>query len=282
MDRSARATAFDTPYDVSAATIGTIQKIGKTSQLYPGCRLPPWLSGHNGKLHRRHPSESSPVSDTPADSINDSDTLPAALARSGIDLADDQVERLDHYCRLLWEWNEKLNLTRHTTYEKFTSRDVVDSQALEQFLDSGSRVLDVGTGGGVPGIVLAILRPDLSVELCDSVAKKAKAVQAIVSGLGLDIPVHHAPVQQILADHSFEELVVRAVAPLANLLTWLAPHWEAFERLLVIKGPAWTNERLEARERGLLRKLELRKIYSYPLPGTSSESVVLSITRREA
>jgi 16S rRNA (guanine527-N7)-methyltransferase len=222
------------------------------------------------------------VSDTPADSVNDSDTLPAALARSGIDLADDQVERLDHYCRLLWEWNEKLNLTRHTTYEKFTSRDVVDSQALEQFLDSGSRVLDVGTGGGVPGIVLAILRPDLSVELCDSVAKKAKAVQAIVNGLGLDIPVHHAPVQQVLADHSFEELVVRAVAPLANLLTWLAPHWEAFERLLVIKGPAWTNERLEARERGLLRQLELRKIYSYPLPGTASESVVLSITRREA
>jgi 16S rRNA (guanine527-N7)-methyltransferase len=212
----------------------------------------------------------------------DADTLAAALARSGIELAEDQIDRLDRYCHLLWEWNEKLNLTRHTTYEKFVTRDVVDSQALEQFLDSGSRVLDVGTGGGVPGVVLSILRPDLSVELCDSVAKKAKAVEAIVRELGLDIPVHHAPAQHVLADHSYEELVARAVAPLANLLTWLAPHWDSFERLLVIKGPAWVDERHAARERGLLRRLELRKIYSYPLPGTESESVVLSITARSA
>jgi 16S rRNA (guanine527-N7)-methyltransferase len=219
------------------------------------------------------------LNDTPEST--DSDTLPAALARAGIELAEDQIEQLDRYCRLLWDWNEKLNLTRHTTYEKFTSRDIVDSQALEQFLDAGGRVLDVGTGGGVPGIVLSILRPDLSVELCESMAKKAKAVQAIVSELGLPISVHHASAQQVLAEQNFEELVVRAVAPLANLLTWLEPHWGAFDRLLVIKGPAWVNERHEARERGLLRKLELRKIYSYPMPGTDSESVVLSIVSRE-
>jgi len=203
------------------------------------------------------------------------------LARSGIELAEDQIERLDAYCRSLWEWNEKLNLTRHTSYEKFVARDVVDSQALEQFLDAGSRVLDVGTGGGVPGVILSILRPDLAVELCDSVGKKAKAVQAIVSQLGLNIPVHHAPVQEVLKTHHYEELVVRAVAPLANLLAWLAPHWDAFERLLVIKGPNWVTERHEARERGLLRSLELRKVYSYPLPGSESESVVLAITRRQ-
>ena len=203
------------------------------------------------------------------------------MARSGIELAEDQIERLDAYCRSLWEWNEKLNLTRHTSYEKFVARDVVDSQALEQFLDAGSRVLDVGTGGGVPGVILSILRPDLAVELCDSVGKKAKAVQAIVSQLGLNIPVHHAPVQEVLKTHHYEELVVRAVAPLANLLAWLAPHWDAFERLLVIKGPNWVTERHEARERGLLRSLELRKVYSYPLPGSESESVVLAITRRQ-
>jgi 16S rRNA (guanine527-N7)-methyltransferase len=211
----------------------------------------------------------------------DSDTLAAALARHHIDLAADQIDALDRYCRLLWDWNQKLNLTRHTTYEKFTSRDVVDSQALEQFLDAGDRVLDVGTGGGVPGVVLSILRPDLSVELCESMAKKAKAVQAIVSELGVAIPVHHAPAQQVLGERSFDTLVVRAVAPLSNLLTWLAPHWEAFDRLLVIKGPAWVDERQAARERGLLRRLELRKVYSYPLPGTESQSVVLSITPRE-
>ena len=117
----------------------------------------------------------------------ENDTLAAALSRSRIELADDQIDGLDGYRRLLWEWNQKLNLTRHTDYEKFVTRDVVDSQAFEQFLDAGERVLDVGTGGGVPGVVLAILRPDLTVELSESMAKKARAVEAIVSGLKLPI-----------------------------------------------------------------------------------------------
>ncbi len=184
---------------------------------------------------------------------------------------------LDRYCRALWSWNERLNLTRHTTYEKFVARDVVDCLAIERLLDAGERVLDVGTGGGVPGVVLAIVRPDLEVELCDSVAKKAKAAAAIVSELGLSVAVHHAPVQELLGREHFHTLVVRAVAPLVKLLGWLAPHWQSFDRLLVIKGPAWLEERTLAREAGLLKRLQLRKVASYPLPGTESESVVLSI-----
>ena len=216
-------------------------------------------------------------------SLNDieNDTLAAALERSGIQLEGEQIRRLDAYCRLLWLWNEKLNLTRHTDYERFVTRDVVDSQALAQFLDQGERVLDVGTGGGVPGIVLAILRPDLKVELSESVAKKAKATAAIVAELKLPIAVHHARAEQVLEQKSFGTLVVRAVAPLAKLIGWFAPYWDSFNRLLVIKGPAWVEERKEARERGLMRQLALRKLAAYPLPGTESESVVLSITPKE-
>ena len=207
----------------------------------------------------------------------ESDNLKDALRRHHIELPDDAVELLDRYCRVLWRWNEKLNLTRHTDYEKFVARDVVDSLALEPFLDSGASVLDVGTGGGVPGIVLAIVRPDLEVSLCDSVAKKAKVVGEIVAELGLPIAVHHAPAQQLLESRSYDALVVRAVAPLSKLLRWFAPHWDAIGRLLVIKGPAWLEERQEARDAGLLKSVELRKLASYPLSGTESESVVLSI-----
>lgn len=210
------------------------------------------------------------------------DNLPEALARHHLELAEDQVDQLDRYCRALWGMNAKINLTRHTDYEKFVARDVVDSMALEPFLDSGDAVLDVGTGGGVPGVVLAIVRPDLKVSLCDSVAKKAKAVAAIVEQVGLKITVHHAPVQEVLAGHNFNTLVARAVAPLSKLLRWVEPHWESFDRLLVIKGPAWVEERTEAREAGLLKRFELRKLASYPLPGTNSESVVLSIRPRES
>ena len=205
------------------------------------------------------------------------DTLEAALARHGLELAEDQIGPLERYCRSLWEWNARLNLTRHTDYEKFVARDLVDSLALEPFLDSGERVIDVGSGGGVPGVILAVVRPDLEVTLTESIAKKAKALEAIVQEAGLDLAVHHGRAEQLLVDRRFDTLVVRAVAPLAKLLTWFGPHWEMFNRLLVIKGPAWVDERKEARERGLLRSLDLRKLSAYPLPGTDSESVVLSI-----
>jgi 16S rRNA (guanine527-N7)-methyltransferase len=68
---------------------------------------------------------------------------------------------------------------------------------------------------------------------------------------------------------------------LSKLLRWFAPDWDRFDRLLVIKGPAWVEERAEAREAGLLKQLELRKLAEYPLPGTTSQSVVLSIRRKD-
>ena len=111
-------------------------------------------------------------------------TLAAALARRQIVLPEPQVELLDRYCRALWEWNSKINLTRHTDYEKFVDRDLVDTLTFERFLAPGERVLDVGTGGGVPGLPLALIRDDLRVELAESVGKKARAVADIVGNWG--------------------------------------------------------------------------------------------------
>lgn len=209
------------------------------------------------------------------------DTLSAALARLAIELTADQAELVDRYCRLLWDWNTKLNLTRHTDYEKFVSRDLVDSLVLARHLEAGERVLDVGTGGGVPGVLLAICRPDLEVSLCESVAKKARVVEQIVGGVGLRLGVYHQRAEDLLAERTFDTLVIRAVAPLAKLLTWFADRWGAFDRLLAIKGPNWVAERHEAREQNLLKRLDLRKLETWPLPGTDSESVLLEIRAKE-
>ena len=100
-------------------------------------------------------------------------TLSELLVAVGIELAAEPVELLDQYRRLLWSWNERINLTRHTTLEKFVGRDVFDSFQLANLLNQKERVLDVGTGGGVPGVIMAILRPDLKVSLCESTQKKA-------------------------------------------------------------------------------------------------------------
>ncbi len=205
------------------------------------------------------------------------DTLAAAVARHAIDLPAEQVERLEQYCQVLWQWNTKLNLTRHTDYEKFVTRDLVDSLAFARFLEPKEKVLDVGTGGGVPGIVLAIVRDDLQVSLCESVGKKARVVAEIVEQLGLQTPVLRARAEDVLAEERFNTLVIRAVARLKKLLEWFRPHWGSFDRMLVLKGPSWLDERGEARHYGLLHDLALRKLDSYPLPGTDSESVLLQI-----
>lgn len=218
--------------------------------------------------------------------MNDTaDTSPAtSLAseaeRQGVDLSKKQLEKLANYCKLLWEWNEKINLTRHTTYEKFVGRDLVDTKVLSALIQPGERVLDVGTGGGVPGIPLAILRPDVKVSLAESVGKKARVVEDIVKQLGLHVPVHAGRAEEILKKREFESLVIRAVAPLTKLLTWFKPHWDHIGRLLIIKGPAWVEERGEARHLGLLRNLELRRVANYPIPGADGESVVLQIWPR--
>jgi len=209
------------------------------------------------------------------------DTLEEALKRHDIKLSKGKMSKLDTYCHLLWEKNQHLNLTRHTDYEKFVARDLVDSLRLEKLLTQGEHLLDVGTGGGVPGIPLAILRPDLKIELCDSTGKKALAVGQIVDALGLDLPVWHAKGEDLLKIHRFQTLVIRAVARIKKIMELLTPHWHAFDRMLLVKGPHWVEERGESRHFGQMGKAALRKLDSYAIPGTEVESVILQICLKE-
>lgn len=211
----------------------------------------------------------------------DHESLAAALLAHNFELPPEQVQQLDTYRELLWQWNERMNLTRHTTFEKFATRDIGDSLELAAHLDQGERVLDVGSGGGVPGICLAILRPDLDVSLCESVGKKARALEEMVQTLGLNVQVYGARVEDLLEIATFDTLVARAVAPLRKILYWLAPRWDAFDRLLLIKGRSWVEERGDARHRGLLKNLQLRKAGEYKTRGADAVSVVLSLTSKD-
>ena len=207
--------------------------------------------------------------------------LVEVLEKYGISLLANQVELLDKYCKALWEWNKKLNLTRHDDYEKFVTRDLVDSMKLAEHLQIGEHVLDVGTGGGVPGVVLAILRPDLNIELCDSTGKKAVAVGAILDEIDLDLNVWHAKAEELVRAHRFHTLVIRAVSKLDKLLAMFAPVWFAFDRILMIKGPGWVEERGEARHFGRLGNLALRKVSDYVNPGMEHESVILQVCQKK-
>ncbi len=210
-------------------------------------------------------------------------TIAAECDRLGLDVSPEALPRLASYAERLWAWNEKLNLTRHADAATFVARDVADVVAIAPHLAKGERVLDVGTGGGVPGIVLAILRPDLHVELCDSVGKKARAVRSIGEEIGMPLPVHEAAGQAVVTKRpgAFDTLVIRAVAPLLKLLGWFEPVCHTYGRLLVIKGPRWEEEKGEARHRGFLKKVRIRRLAAWPIPGSDNESVLLEIQPRQ-
>ncbi|MBN2295950.1 MAG: 16S rRNA (guanine(527)-N(7))-methyltransferase RsmG [Pirellulales bacterium] len=210
---------------------------------------------------------------------NQQKQLVSALVAREIELPEDQVGLLTQYCRLLWDWNEKINLTRHTDYQMFVDRDVVDTMALAELLNEGERVLDVGSGGGVPGVLLAIIRPDLKITLSESIGKKARVLEDIVKQLELPIAVRSERAEEILKRDQFDTLTIRAVARLKKLLTWLRPHRSEFGRMLLVKGPAWVEERGESRHHGLLKSLQLRRLLSYKIEGMDAESVILQISR---
>ena len=213
----------------------------------------------------------------PSENQTVSATLKEALEKFGAPVPDEIRAQLQHYVDLLWEINKTLNLTRHTDYDKFVSRDVIDSLALAGQLKPNEEILDMGSGGGVPGILIAILRPDARVTLCDSVGKKAHAMQQIVEGLGIEVPVYHNRAEEVLEDLSFDAVVCRAVAPMHKLLTWLDGHWLAAGRLLTIKGGRWVEEVKEARHYGSTKGLEIRNTYEYETPGNDHPSVIVKV-----
>ena len=215
----------------------------------------------------------------PASSEADAaDTLPAALQRHGIDLPAETQAKVEQYARLLWEWNEKINLTRHTTFDKFVGRDLRDTVEVAKLLHPKEEILDVGSGGGVPGLLLAALRPDLTITLSDSVGKKTKVLEEMVETLGLtNVTVYNTRSEELLEDFKYDALTIRAVGSLENMLRWFKSHWRHIGRLIVLKGPKWREEEAEAKRVGLFRDLHLKVVAEYPMPGTESNSVILKI-----
>ncbi|MEP3480127.1 MAG: 16S rRNA (guanine(527)-N(7))-methyltransferase RsmG [Fuerstiella sp.] len=203
--------------------------------------------------------------------------LTAEIQKNSLDIDDVYVSQLCDYCRVLWKWNAKINLTRHTDVEAFAGRDLLDTIKLREHLPEHASVLDVGSGGGVPGIPLSILRPDLSITLAESVGKKAKTLRAIVKSLNLPIEVFPRRAEDVLKTSQFDFLTVRAVAGLRKLLFWFQQQSGQFEQMLLIKGPNWTKERDEAADEGLMNGVKLQVIDQYRPPGHDSDSVVLAL-----
>lgn len=210
-------------------------------------------------------------------------TIEEALAQCGISLFPEQIRLLDQYFHLRNEWNSRMNLTRHTDYRKFVGRDVVDAMSFARVLSADEVVLDVGTGCGVPGVILAVLRPDLQIVLCESVAKRARAVADICERMNLPLPVLVGRAENFLerGGWEFHSLVIRAVSTLLELMRWFKPYWHCFDRMLLLKGPHWVQERGQARHYGVMHGFALRIVDRYTMPFSNAESVLLQVCPEE-
>ena len=113
-------------------------------------------------------------------------TIDDLLARFSPQISDDAKAQLESFARLLTDWNIKVNLVSRRDIDRVWERHIVDSLSCLEFLDlSGCRVLDLGTGGGLPGIPLKIVVPSMELVLVDHTRKKIRAVDAMLTKLGL-------------------------------------------------------------------------------------------------
>ena len=203
-----------------------------------------------------------------------------ALETHSMEIDESVALRLQTYAEVLWKYNESINLTRHTNWDLFVGRDLRDCLQLAPLLESGEEVLDLGSGNGIPGIPLAILRSDIDIALAESVAKRAKVLGQMVEELELPVAVYAARGEDLLEDFRFTSIVSRAVGSIAKFCRWVEPNWVNVGRLLLVKGPKWVDERGEARHLGALANLDLRRLAEYPLgDGQDSTGVIIEISR---
>ena len=160
----------------------------------------------------------------------------------GISLSTLQTERLRGHLELLAKWNRRLNLTAIKRADDMLVRHLLDSLAIARFAASGT-LLDIGSGGGFPGVPLAIANPDLRVTLLDSRARRVEFLRYACAALGLgNVSVVKQRVEDYRPAEKFDTLATRAFASLGDTLQATAALHRPGARLLAMKGQAPLRE----------------------------------------
>jgi 16S rRNA (guanine527-N7)-methyltransferase len=200
-------------------------------------------------------------------------------ARGGVVLIDHQHELLHSYLDLLLEANQHVNLTRITNRIDAGISHVADALTLLPFLPAGAISLsDVGSGGGVPGIPLAIARPDAQVTLIDSTKKKAAFLRQAVDQLKLaNVTVRDERAEHVArtdARERFDVVTARAVGALVWLAEWCLPLVRVGGRVLAMKGAKAQQELAPAARTIKLLGGGAPVVHPVELPGSQHHVIV--------
>ncbi|MBS1170220.1 MAG: gidB [Burkholderiaceae bacterium] len=169
--------------------------------------------------------------------------LSDGLAQLPFALTDAQREQLLDYLALLAKWNGVYNLTAVRDPKQMVTQHLLDSLAAVPAFDQVKSVLDVGSGGGLPGIVLAIVRPEMKVSLIDTVQKKTAFLTQAKAELGLaNVTVHTGRVESLSATEKFDAITSRAFASLADFVSLSSHLLAADGYFIALKGVVPTDE----------------------------------------
>ncbi|ERK17004.1 rRNA small subunit methyltransferase, glucose inhibited division protein GidB [Pantoea sp. AS-PWVM4] len=146
--------------------------------------------------------------------------LSALLKAANISLSDQQKQQLVGYVELLHKWNKAYNLTSVRDPQQMLVRHILDSIVVEPHLQ-GERFIDVGTGPGLPGIPLAIVRPQAHFTLLDSLGKRVRFLRQVQHELGLtNVTPVQSRVEEFPAEPPFDGVISRAFASLEDMVNW--------------------------------------------------------------
>jgi 16S rRNA (guanine527-N7)-methyltransferase len=192
-----------------------------------------------------------------------------------LDLDEKQHGQLLDYLALLYKWNAVYNLTSVRDPMQMVTHHLLDSLAAVPAFDTAESVLDVGAGGGLPGIVLAIAKPAMKVALIDTVHKKTAFLQQVKAELGLqNVTVHTARVEQLKVPHKFDVITSRAFADLSDFVNWSGHHLAEGGQFIALKGVAPPEE-----QERLPKEWKTTQLMPLEVPGLQAERHLVFIRK---
>jgi 16S rRNA (guanine527-N7)-methyltransferase len=169
--------------------------------------------------------------------------LADGIAEMGLDVSTAQQEQLMDYLGLMFKWNSVYNLTSLRDPMQMVTHHLLDSLAAVPAFSGARNVLDVGAGGGLPGIVLAIVRPDMKVSMIDTVHKKTAFLTQVKAQLGLaNVTIYTMRVEQLQVSDKFDVITSRAFADLSDFVNWSSHLLAEGGRYIALKGVAPQDE----------------------------------------
>ena len=216
------------------------------------------------------------------------DDIRIRLEQNEIPAPNDLPERLETYLNLLKEWNARMDLTASLQDSEIVDRHLIDSLTVlkTEYVLRDTKWIDVGTGAGFPGLVLAMARPDLDITLMDAQRKRLSFLQAVIDETGTEnARIVHARAEEGARKKEYREqfdyAAARAVAPLNVLCEYLLPYVKIGGCALCWKGPALKEEIEAGRRAAHLLGGRLEMPVRCPVHGQSWEHMILPVRKTE-